>query len=143
MGRSTECLSTELSVESDYCECSVFINNGFNCFISSANKHQYCRRRYLSYNTYYFKTPYRCTCNAWSRHEHVKYKCGIRLLLKRLYIYIYIYIYIYLLTDLLTPGTGVFFRTITILLLVKKFYAFYGTRKFMTAFTSVFSLSIS
>ena len=32
---SMECVSAELSVESDswnYCECSVFITNGFNCF---------------------------------------------------------------------------------------------------------------
>jgi hypothetical protein len=31
----------ELSVESDYCECSVFTNNSFNWFICSVNKRCY------------------------------------------------------------------------------------------------------
>jgi len=34
-------MSAELSVERDswnYCECSVFTTNGFNCFICSVNK---------------------------------------------------------------------------------------------------------
>jgi hypothetical protein len=34
-------MSAELCVESDHCECSVLINNGFNCFICSVNKRCY------------------------------------------------------------------------------------------------------
>jgi len=53
--QSTEHTSAELSLESDswnYCECSVFITNGFNCFINSVNKRCYLLSSgSISYNT--------------------------------------------------------------------------------------------
>ena len=51
----------------------------------------------------------------------------------------YIYIYIYL----LTPWCRVLLEMLTGLQLVKKFPAFYGTRRFITALTSVRHLSLS
>ena len=49
----------------------------------------------------------------------------------------------YLLTYLLTPWSIVCLQKITSLQLVKKFPAFYGTWRFITAFTSVCHLSLS
>ena len=49
----------------------------------------------------------------------------------------------YLLTFLLTPWSRVLLEKLTGLQLVKKFPAFYGTRKFITAFTSARHLSLS
>ena len=50
---------------------------------------------------------------------------------------------IYLLTYLLTPWCRVLLEKLTGLQLVKKFPAFYGTRRFITALTSVRRLSLS
>ena len=50
---------------------------------------------------------------------------------------------IYILTFLLTPWSRVIFEKITGLKPVKKFPAFYGTRRFITAFTSARQLSLS
>jgi len=50
-----------------------------------------------------------------------------------------IYIYIHL----LTPWSGVFLEKLTGSQLVKKFPAFYGTRRFITAITSARHLSLS
>ena len=48
------------------------------------------------------------------------------------------------LTDsLLTPRSRVLLEKLTCLELVKKFPAFYGTRRFITAFTSAYHLSLS
>jgi hypothetical protein len=55
----------------------------------------------------------------------------------------HLYIYTYLLTYLLTPCSAVLLEKLTCLQLVKKFLAFYGTRKFITAFTSARQLSLS
>ena len=49
----------------------------------------------------------------------------------------------YLLTYLLTPWSRVLLEKLTGLQLVKKFPAFYGTRRFITAFTSAHPLSLS
>ena len=49
----------------------------------------------------------------------------------------------YLLTYLLTPTSRVLLEKLTGLQLVKKFPAFYGTRRFITAFTSARHLSLS
>jgi len=49
----------------------------------------------------------------------------------------------YLLTYLLTPLSRVVLEKLTILELVKKFLSFYGTRRFITAFTSARHLSLS
>ena len=49
----------------------------------------------------------------------------------------------YLLTYLLTPWCRVLLEKLTGLQLVKKFPAFYGTRRFMTAFTSFRHPSLS
>jgi len=49
----------------------------------------------------------------------------------------------YLLTYLLTPRHRVLLEKLTGLQLVKKFTAFHGTRRFITAFTSVRQLSLS
>jgi len=46
-------------------------------------------------------------------------------------------------TYLLTPGSRVLLEKLTGLQLVKKFLAFYGTRMFITAFTSARHLSLS
>ena len=51
--------------------------------------------------------------------------------------------FLYLLTYLLTPWCRVLLEKLTGLHLVKKFPAFYGTRKFITALTSVRHLSLS
>jgi len=48
----------------------------------------------------------------------------------------------YLLTYSLTPWSRVLVEKLTGLLLVKKFPAFYGTRRFITAFTSARHLSL-
>ena len=50
---------------------------------------------------------------------------------------------IYLLTYLLTPWSRVLFKKLASSQLVKKFPAFYGTRRFITAFTSARQLSLS
>ena len=55
----------------------------------------------------------------------------------------YKYIHTYLLTYLLTPWRRVLLEKLTGLQLVKKFAAFYGTRRFITALTSVRHLSLS
>jgi hypothetical protein len=49
----------------------------------------------------------------------------------------------YILTYLLTPWSRVLLQKLTGLQLVKKFPAFYGTRRFITAFTSARHLSLS
>ena len=49
----------------------------------------------------------------------------------------------YLLTYLLTPWSRVLLEKLASLQLVKKFPAFYGTRRFLTAFTSARHLSLS
>ena len=51
--------------------------------------------------------------------------------------------YIYLLTYLLTPWCRVLLEKLTGLQLVKNFPAFHGTRRFITALTSVRHLSLS
>ena len=56
-----------------------------------------------------------------------------------LFVHIYIYIYIYL----LTPWCRVLLEKLTDLQLVKKFPEFHGTRRFITALTSVRHLSQS
>jgi len=48
-----------------------------------------------------------------------------------------------LLTYLLTPCSRVLLEKLTVSQLVKKFFAFYGTRRFITAFTSAHHLSLS
>ena len=53
------------------------------------------------------------------------------------------YLFTYLLTYLLTPWSTVLFEKLTGFQLVKKFPAFYGTRRFITAFTSARHLSLS
>ena len=58
-------------------------------------------------------------------------------------IYIYIYIYIYSLDYLLTPRNRALLEKLTGFELVEKFPAFYGTRRFVTAFTSAHHLSLS
>jgi len=50
------------------------------------------------------------------------------------------YIYIY---NLLTPWSRVLLEKLAALQLVKKFPAFYGTRRFLTAHTSALHLSLS
>jgi hypothetical protein len=45
--------------------------------------------------------------------------------------------------NLLTPWSRAFLETLTCLQLVKKFPAFYGTRRFITALTSARHLSLS
>ena len=57
--------------------------------------------------------------------------------------YIYIYICTHIFTYLLTPWCRVLLEKLTGLQLVKKFPAFHGTRRFITALTSVRHLSIS
>ena len=65
------------------------------------------------------------------------------------YIHIYLltyfltYLHIYLLTYLLTPWSRVLLDNLTGLQLVKEFPTFYGTRMFITAFTSAHHLSLS
>ena len=54
-----------------------------------------------------------------------------------------IYIYIYIHTHLLTPWCRVLPEQLTGLQLVKKFPEFHGTRRFITALTSVRHLSLS
>ena len=57
--------------------------------------------------------------------------------------YFLTYLHTYLLNYLLTPRSRVLLEKLTGFQLVKKFPAFYGTRKFITAFTSVGHLSLS
>ena len=57
--------------------------------------------------------------------------------------YVSIYTFIYLLTYSLTPWCRVLLEKLTGLQLVKKFPAFHGTRRFITALTSVCHLSLS
>ena len=54
-----------------------------------------------------------------------------------------IYLLTYLLTHSLTPWCRVLLEKLTVLQLVKKFPAFHGTRRFITALTSVCHLSLS
>ena len=53
------------------------------------------------------------------------------------------YLLAYLITYLLTPWCRVLLEQLTGLQLVKKFPAFHGTRRFITALTSVHHLSLS
>jgi hypothetical protein len=57
--------------------------------------------------------------------------------------FLFTYSLTYLLTYSLTPYSTVLLEKLTGLQLVKKFPAFYGTRKFITAFTSARHLSLS
>ena len=57
--------------------------------------------------------------------------------------YLHTYVFINLLTYLLTPWNRVLFEKLTGLQVVKKFPAFYGTRKFITAITSTSHLFLS
>ena len=57
--------------------------------------------------------------------------------------YLFTYLLTYLITYLLTPWCSVLLEKLTGLQLVKKFPAFHGTRKFITALTSVRHLSLS
>jgi hypothetical protein len=59
------------------------------------------------------------------------------------YTYIYIYIYIYTLTYLLTPWSRVLFEKLTGFAASQEIPRIYGTRKFITVFTSVRQLSLS
>jgi len=59
-----------------------------------------------------------------------------------IYIYIYIYIHKQFLCHLLTPCSTVLLQKLTDSQSVKKFPAFYGTRRFITAFTSARQLSL-
>jgi hypothetical protein len=52
------------------------------------------------------------------------------------------YLFIYLLTYLLTLWNRVLLENLTVLQLVKKFPAFYGTRRVITIFTSIRNLSL-
>ena len=60
-----------------------------------------------------------------------------------LYLLTYLVILTYLLTYLLTPWSRVLLEKLIDLQLVKKFPAFYGTRRFITALTSARHLSLS
>ena len=53
------------------------------------------------------------------------------------------YLFTYLLTYLLTPRSRVLLEKLAGLQLVKKFPAFYGTRKCITVFTTARHLSLS
>ena len=57
--------------------------------------------------------------------------------------YLFTYSFTYLLTYLLTPWCRVLLEKLTGLQLVKKFSAFHGTRRFITALTTVRQLSLS
>ena len=57
--------------------------------------------------------------------------------------YIHTYLHTYLLTYFLTPRSRVLLEKLTCSQLVKKFPAVYGTRGFITAFTSARHLSLS
>ena len=64
-------------------------------------------------------------------------------LITYLFTYLFTYLLIYLLTYLLTPHSTFLLEKLTDSQLVNKFPAFYGTRKFITAFTSSRHLSLS
>ena len=51
-------------------------------------------------------------------------------------LHLFTYLLTYLLTYLISPWSRVLLEQLTVLQLVKKFPAFYGTRRFITAFTS-------
>jgi hypothetical protein len=53
------------------------------------------------------------------------------------------YLLTYLLTDLFTPSSRGLLEKLTVSQLVKKFPAFYGTQRFITAFTRALHLSLS
>ena len=58
-------------------------------------------------------------------------------------VYLFTYLITHLLTHLLTPESRVLLEKLTGLQLVKKFPAFYGTRRLVTAFTSARHLFLS
>ena len=59
------------------------------------------------------------------------------------FLFLFEHTLLYLLTYLLTPWCRLLLEKLTDLQLVKKFPAFHGTRKFITALTSVHHLSLS
>jgi len=65
-----------------------------------------------------------------------------QLLFKSKDLYIYTYLLTYLLTHLLTPCSRILLEKLTGFQLIKKFTGFYGTRKFITIFTSAGHLSL-
>jgi len=67
----------------------------------------------------------------------------LRCLFCYLITYLHTYLHTYLLIYLLTPWCRVLLEKLTGLQLVKKFSAYHGTRKFITALTSVRHLSLS
>ena len=81
--------------------------------------------------------------NIWTLLETVSEVVIAALLLGNLPIYLLTCLLTYLLTYLLTPWYRVLLEKLTGLKLVKKFSAFYGTRMFITALTSVRHLSLS
>jgi len=78
------------------------------------------------------------------------YNCVYTLLLTYLFTYVFTYsliylltyLFTYLLTYLLTP-CSLLLEKLTSSQLVNKFLAFYGTRRFITAFTSAHHLYLS
>ena len=76
-----------------------------------------------------------CTtyCTQHSQYPYIKYNFGV----------LQYYLPTYLLTFLLTPCSRVRFEKLIGYQPVKKFPTFYGTRSFITAFTSVRHLSLS
>ena len=73
----------------------------------------------------------------------IKKLLNSKLILTYLLAYIPTYLLTYLFTYLLTPWSRVLLEKLTGLQLVKKFPAYYGTRRFITAFTSARHLSLS
>ena len=71
------------------------------------------------------------------------YRRGLIYLLTYLITYLFTYLLTYVLTYLLTPWSIVLLEKLTDSQLVKKFSAFYGIRKIITAFTSFRHLSLS
>jgi len=96
---------------------------------------------YLLLTSYLLLTYYLLTYYLLITYLLITYLLITYLLLTYLFTY-YLLITYLLLTYLLTPCSTVL-ETLTCSQLVKKFLTFYGTRKFITAFTSARHLSLS
>ena len=102
------------------------------CFSTSSHKQHFC-----------VKTLLNTKCLFWFSVSDFSFKEELREMWSKIYGGCHAKYRIFLLTYLLTPPCRVLLEKLTGFQLVKKFPTFHGTRRFITALTSVRHLSLS
>jgi len=130
---------------------------GSTCFGRHTAHHQEPKTALAASGFAYVEGCWKCSC--WTLSASYKYEInfdtplhlvGFPLwidpnahMLACLLTYLFTYLLSYLLTSLFTPWSRVLLEKLTGFQLAKKFPAFYGTRKFITAVTSARHVSLS